>query len=171
MRNLKLSTFIQFTLIAFGLTIGVYFSIKGSQKQAIGHSKSIAHTTMHHDYLDISNDSIIPELRKLEVTKDPMHGWNLHFETKHFRFTPEHVSSKHIPGEGHAHLMINGEKVARIYSNWFHLPIQDYEIRELEITLNSNSHAIMVNNEKIISIKLEKKLLPTQDYNLWSVCK
>ena len=87
-----------------------------------------------------------------------MEGWNLHFETKHFRFTPENINSPHIPGEGHAHLMINGEKVARIYSNWFHLPVQKDEISEVEITLNSNTHALMIRNGKPIAIKLDTKL-------------
>ena len=110
--------------------------------------------------IDIRDDSIIPKIENLKIIKDPVSGWNLHFDTKNFRFTPENVSTKHIPGEGHAHLIINGDKAARIYSNWFHIPDLVYEIIELEVTLNANSHAVMSLHETPISVELNN-LLPT----------
>lgn len=165
MRKLNQSLVRQVILIVVGLIIGVYFSMKANQEHS-GHDKMDFHTSMHHGYIDISKDSIIPKLEKLEVTKDPMSGWNLHLKTKHFHFAPEHAGSQHIPGEGHAHLTINGEKVARIYSNWFHIPNQKSEVSELEVTLNANSHATMIYKEKPISIKLEKGLSLTNAKNL-----
>lgn len=159
MRKLKWQTVFQFVIVALGIIIGVYFSMKSNKMHAKIHEGLKLHTSINHGYIDISNDSIIPKLEKIEVIKDAMSGWNLHIYTKNFQFTPANVSSKHLPGEGHAHLIINGDKVARIYSDWFHIPELKYEINELEVTLNANSHAIMSINEKPISIKLEEKLL------------
>lgn len=154
MKILKWSKGFQFILIALGVTIGIHFSMKSNQRHAESHEGIIFHASMDHGYIDMSSDSIIPEIKKLKVVKDPMSGWNLHFETNNFRFAPENAGRKHTPGEGHAHLLINGNKVARIYSNWFHIPELGYEIFELELTLNANSHASMRIYEKPISIKL-----------------
>ena len=131
-----------------------FFPKKATSLHEKSHTGLASHTVMDHGYIDVGIDSIIPKLEKAEVFQDPISGWNLYIETEDFKFTPENVSSKHVPGSGHAHLMINGNKVARIYSNWFHIPQLEYHIKELEITLNSNSHAIMSVNEKPISIKL-----------------
>jgi hypothetical protein len=75
-----------------------------------------------------------------QVIKDPASGWNLHVETTNFRFAPEHASTAHVAGEGHAHVYVNGKKLARIYANWYHidhLPNGDVMI---EVALNSNDH-------------------------------
>lgn len=154
MTKIKWSTTFQIFIVTLGLIGGVFFSKKTRNIYEKSHTGLTSHSGMDHGYIDISHDSIIPKLEKVELFKDPMSGWNLHFETKKFKFTPENASSKHVPGSGHAHLMINGNKVARVYSNWYHIPQLDYPIKELEITLNSNSHSIMSINEKPISVKL-----------------
>lgn len=159
MLNLKLPMLIQFITITLGISIGVYFSFKSSQQHTLDHLEN--HSTLNHGFIDISSDSIIPVLEKVEITKDPVSGWNLHLVTKHFHFTPENINSEHIPGEGHAHLMINGEKVARVYSSWFHFPQQKNVITKLEVTLNANSHAILAYNNKPIAILLDKSEMIT----------
>ena len=163
MRQPEPKAIIQFILIALGVGIGIYFSNRSNIVHENAHKDFGSHTAMIHRYLDISNDTIIPEIINLEVARDTMSGWNLHLETKNFRFAPENVNSEHIPGQGHAHLFINGKKVARIYSNWYHIPELNFIINELEVTLNTNSHYIMINNERPVSIVLnnfqsEKKL-------------
>ena len=154
MKTLKWSTLFQCIIITLGLTIGTFFSIKSKQLHAQSHIGIALHAPMDHGFIDISRDSIIPELNNLTVIKDPMSGWNLHFNTNNFKFTPEHIGRKHVAGEGHAHLLINGDKAARIYSNWFHIPQLEYDILELEITLNTNDHNIMCIREKPMVIKL-----------------
>ena len=57
----------------------------------------------------------------ITVSKDPVGGWNLHVRTGNFRFAPDHASLPHIPGEGHAHLYVNGRKTARLYGPWYHI--------------------------------------------------
>ncbi len=76
----------------------------------------------------------------LDVRPDPMSGYNVHIVTTGFTWAPERASLAHIAGEGHAHLYVDGEKVARVYGPWHHLerlPAGDAEVR---VTLNTNTH-------------------------------
>lgn len=141
---------LQILFVFFGLAAGVYFSNLSIGSHDESHLN--AHSGMDHGFLDVGNDSIIPEIVNIEMIKDLMSGWNLYFETRNFCFTPRDASAKHIQWSGHAHLMINGVKVARVYSNWFHIPEMNVEIKEIEVTLNANSHSIMTANGKPISI-------------------
>ncbi len=59
---------------------------------------------------------------------------------ENFAFDPEHVSGPHIPGQGHAHIHVDGVKVGRAYCPWFHLPALSRRMHELWITLNTNDH-------------------------------
>jgi hypothetical protein len=77
---------------------------------------------------------------QLRAEPDPMGGWNVQVLTQHFRFAPEHVNTAHVDGQGHAHLYVDGEKVARLYAPWFHLPALPPGEYRLRVTLNANSH-------------------------------
>ena len=76
----------------------------------------------------------------LDVQRDPSSGWNLHVETTGFRFAPEHASGPHVPGEGHAHVYVNGEKIGRVYGPWVHLGTLPDGAVTIEVTLNANDH-------------------------------
>ncbi|MGI5448951.1 hypothetical protein ACQEVM_24930 [Streptomyces sp. CA-243310] len=62
-----------------------------------------------------------PEVR-LATRPDSEDGWNLQLVVKNFRFTPDSVGGAALPGEGHAHLELDGRKLARVYGPWYHLP-------------------------------------------------
>ncbi|WP_234318354.1 cupredoxin domain-containing protein [Streptomyces sp. NRRL S-244] len=62
-----------------------------------------------------------PEVR-LAARPDSEDGWNLQLTVKNFRFTPDSTGGAALPGAGHAHLELDGRKLARLYGPWFHLP-------------------------------------------------
>ncbi|MFJ6780105.1 hypothetical protein [Streptomyces yangpuensis] len=62
-----------------------------------------------------------PEVQ-LALRPDSEDGWNLQLSVKNFRFTPDSTGGAALPGAGHAHLELDGRKIARLYSPWFHLP-------------------------------------------------
>ncbi|WP_234308601.1 cupredoxin domain-containing protein [Streptomyces sp. NRRL F-4428] len=62
-----------------------------------------------------------PEVQ-LSVRPDSEDGWNLQLGVKNFRFTPDSTGGAALPGAGHAHLELDGRKIARVYGPWFHLP-------------------------------------------------
>ncbi|WP_428696227.1 hypothetical protein [Stappia sp.] len=76
----------------------------------------------------------------IAVTRDPASGWNLRIEARNFRFAPEHASGAHVDGEGHAHVYVNGAKVARHYGEWFHIAALPAGENTIEVSLNANDH-------------------------------
>ncbi|MFY0310080.1 hypothetical protein ACFMBG_09325 [Leisingera sp. D0M16] len=76
----------------------------------------------------------------VQLHKDPMAGWNLQVMPQNFRFAPENASAADVDGEGHAHVYVNGEKLARLYASWMHIPSLP-EGAEVKVSLNTNSHS------------------------------
>ncbi|WP_327309515.1 hypothetical protein OG730_32155 [Streptomyces sp. NBC_01298] len=62
-----------------------------------------------------------PEVR-LTARPDSEDGWNLQLAVTNFHFTPDSTGGAALPGAGHAHLELDGRKLARLYGPWFHLP-------------------------------------------------
>lgn len=58
----------------------------------------------------------------LTAHPDSEDGWNLQLTVAGFRFTPDSTGGAALPGTGHAHLELDGRKLARVYGPWFHLP-------------------------------------------------
>ncbi|GGZ85655.1 hypothetical protein GCM10010371_51960 [Streptomyces subrutilus] len=62
-----------------------------------------------------------PKVR-LAARPDSEDGWNLQLTVENFRFTPDSTGGAALLGAGHAHLELDGRKVARLYGPWYHLP-------------------------------------------------
>lgn len=101
------------------------------------------HMHVHGEPLVLSDDETAPSL-EIAVTKDPVSGWNLEVTTTHFVFQAEKAGLEHVQGEGHAHVYVNGEKLARVYGNWFHIETLPHGRNEVEVTLNANDHRAFV---------------------------
>lgn len=107
------------------------------------------HGSHNHGTLSLTDIAGAPTVR-LRAERDPMAGWNIQIVTERFRFAPERVNQTHAAGEGHAHLYVDGKKVARVYGPWFHLGPQTPGKHELRVTLNANSHEeLAVKSKKI----------------------
>ena len=96
-----------------------------------------------HDHATTVNFSSGADAPGLEVmlAKDPMAGWNLHVIPRNFRFSPENASLADRPGEGHAHVYVNGAKLARLYGEWMHIDELPKGEVEIEVSLNANDHS------------------------------
>ncbi len=68
-------------------------------------------------------------------------SYNIQLTTRNFTFTPQLVDQAPIAGEGHAHLYIDGVKIARLYGEWFHLPALPEAAQVLSVTLYANDHS------------------------------
>lgn len=99
-----------------------------------------AHDHSAAEAIEIDEGQTHPALA-LSVTPDPMSGWNVHIETTDFRFAPENASGADVLGEGHAHLYVDGVKLARVYGNWYHIGSLEAGRHEVKVNLNGNSHA------------------------------
>ena len=108
-----------------------------------------AHGTMQHGskghahkMIDVSDWAAVPSV-SMNVDKDAKRGWNIHIEAQNFEFTPENVNADNQEGEGHAHLFVDGKKVARVYSPWFHLPALSEGTHTIRVELNANDHSTL----------------------------
>ena len=145
MMKKKKESFIQLFIIGLGLFIGVYFSkISYQEHEKLGHAELQGHQAMSHGNYDISQEAVIPKIVDFKVLKDPMSGWNINLEVADFHFAPEHASQTHQEGEGHAHLYVNGNKIARLYGNWFHILEFVKAKNEVKVTLNTNDHQTLI---------------------------
>ena len=108
-----------------------------------GVSSAPAHTNGATSIHEISS-SVAPSA-KLLVIKDPTGGFNVQVQTSRFTWRPDMASMKHIEGEGHAHVYLDGRKIMRIYNNWFHLNTFQFATKSGEqlvsIELVGNDHA------------------------------
>lgn len=114
-----------------------------------GHAMDGMHD--HTSLLSLPAGPTAPTL-ETEIAPDPMSGWNLRIETSNFRFSPENASGPHQPGEGHAHVYINGHKLARVYGPWFHLDALPKGETEVTVTLNSNDHRTLAVEDRPLRV-------------------
>jgi hypothetical protein len=86
----------------------------------------------------------------IDISEDPVEGWNLRIDTTDFRIVPENVSTTHIDGEGHMHLYVDGEKVSRLYGEWHHIGALTPGEHEVRVELSANDHSAMAVDGDII---------------------
>ena len=106
----------------------------------------------HHDHgtsVEVAEGVPVPTIA-IEVTEDPVEGWNLRVRTTDFEIVPENVSTAHVDGEGHMHLYIDGEKVSRIYGEWHHIGALAPGEHEVRVELSSNDHSTLTAGGDII---------------------
>ena len=106
----------------------------------------------HHEHgssVEVAEGVPVPTIA-IEVSEDPVEGWNLRVLTTDFEIVPENVSTAHVDGEGHMHLYIDGEKVSRLYGEWHHIgPLAPGE-HEVRVELSANDHSTMAVDGDII---------------------
>lgn len=111
-----------------------------TMESSAGHD---GHTGHNHDRVERIEPGPDAPTLAMTLSPDPVSGWNLHIDVTHFRFAPEHASLEAEPGEGHAHIYVNGTKLARLYGTWFHIGALPEGKNEIVVTLNANDHAAL----------------------------
>ncbi|PCH96655.1 MAG: hypothetical protein COB84_04570 [Rhodobacteraceae bacterium] len=107
---------------------------------------------------DHSKVSVLPQgtnapTLKLVLHPDAVSGWNVELITTNFIFTPQNVNTTDIAGEGHAHIYVNGKKLARVYSRWTHIGALPSGTVELSATLNSNTHSALSVGDRLLNAR------------------
>jgi hypothetical protein len=135
--------------VAFGVLSGGWMTVTWAGE---GHrpAGSQGGAALQHGRIEVGDAPALPAVT-LVVHKDPKAGWNLRVRTENFRFAPEHASTAHVPGEGHAHLFIDGKKVTRLYGEWYHIPMLAPGAHKITVTLNANSHEDLTVKGAVVS--------------------
>jgi hypothetical protein len=98
-----------------------------------------------HGTIAIPDGQPIPTV-KLVVTPDSMAGWNMEIQLANFAFNPAQMNQSSKITEGHAHLLLNDRKVARIYGTWNHIPKLPKGQNVLKVVLMTNKHETLTTN-------------------------
>jgi hypothetical protein len=89
---------------------------------------------------EVPDEQPLPTI-SIEVTKDHKEGYNLFLDVANHTFKPQEASHEQKPGEGHAHLYIDGKKITRLYSTAYYLGNSftkgDHVI---QVALSTNNH-------------------------------
>lgn len=111
----------------------------------------------------------------LKLQKDPTGGFNVQVVTANFVWRPEMASMQHVPGEGHAHVYLDGRKIMRIYNAWFHLNTYQFSTKAgeqlLSIEFVGNDHApytiqgLPVGTEQIVDVPSDEIQPVSRDNN------
>jgi hypothetical protein len=109
-----------------------------SDAHADAHAETGEMGDMHEPFVVSAAEAPSVSLR---VEEDAKSGWNVTVATEEFAFTPEDVNGENVVGEGHAHLYVDGEKVARLYGPYFHYPVDFDGTKTFRVTLNANDHS------------------------------
>ncbi len=67
-------------------------------------------------------------------------GFTVEIDLEDFEFVVTEDDAAHVPGQGHAHVYLNGLKLGRLYDNSFELGSLSAGAYSLRIGLNTNDH-------------------------------
>lgn len=126
---------------------------KSNRNKVGADKKQHMHNRHEHGRIEVKyfgEATLIPSIN-FKINADNMEGWNIKIETNNFSFSPQHVNLAPSAGEGHAHIYVDGRKMARIYSNWYHLKKLTPGKHEVRISLNANNHSNWVHEGDVIS--------------------
>ena len=134
-------TFTADTAGAFGLNFHIYASENPTESGDSSHGHSDDHGDYH--YATAENAAIESELPiSVSITTEVQNGGDVYVRilTGNWRWAPEQVDQPHAPGEGHAHIYVDGEKISRVFEPFYQLTGLAPGEHEIRVTLNSNDH-------------------------------
>jgi hypothetical protein len=81
------------------------------------------------------------------VTGDAESGWDVVADVPGFEFT---VGAEHVPGQGHGHLVVDGEVLSMIFAPEFHIDELAPGMHEIAVTLAANDHVDFVAGGELV---------------------
>lgn len=144
--------------IVGALSLNVQVEGHGHGDHGAGHD-AMASTAAEHDHSTHDHDKLVnvpaegaPSVSVM-LTPDPVSGWNLHVMTRNFKFAPQAAGFANAPGQGHAHVYVDGEKIGRLYGSWMHIASAPEGAQQVSVSLNANDHSqLAVDNVPLIAI-------------------
>ena len=145
-------TFTADTAGAFGLNFHIYASENATDRGDSSHG----HGDDHHATVETATiESELPI--SVSITAEVQTGGDVYVRilTGNWRWAPEQVDQPHAPGEGHAHIYVDGEKISRVFEPFYQLTGLAPGEHEIRVTLNSNNHhELLVSGKAVESATL-----------------
>ena len=85
--------------------------------------------------------------------------------TDGWTWAPESVNTNHVPGEGHAHIYVDGDKINRVYGP--HYNIKGLEPGEylIRVTLNANTHNDLIVDGELVEASATATVTARQEHH------
>lgn len=99
------------------------------------------HEHDHGETLDVAT-SAAPELTIESTRISGGNNVDLNVSWENFTMAPENADKEHAEGEGHLHVYVDGHKIGRMYSEWYHVYALDPGEHEIEVTATTNDHRL-----------------------------
>ncbi len=99
-----------------------------------------------HDHDKLTEVIGLAPTLSLVLHPDGRQSRNLEMVVENFTFDPQAVNGAHVEGHGHAHVYVNGIKLARAYGPWLHLQALPIGTHDIRVTLNANDHSALAVN-------------------------
>ena len=109
---------------------------KKEDTSSSGGQAAMGHGAMSHGPME----SEVPVTIHLMTDVDDSGGVNVRIMTDGWRWSPESVNREPSPGEGHAHIYVDGVKLNRIYGSNYYLEGLEPGERHVRVSLNTNDH-------------------------------
>lgn len=98
------------------------------------------------NHIDIAGYETLPGVA-MNLTQDANGNYVVEIDTKNFTWAEESDEPNFVIGEGHAHIYLDGEKVAASYSSSYVLPEMNSGLYEVRVSLVSADHQeYLINN-------------------------
>ena len=141
-------TFDADTAGAFGLNFHVYAPATTAQQ-----GDSTGGGTQHAGHGEMGDAPIASEVPisvSVAAVAEASGGVNISIGTEGWRWAPENVNAAYVPGEGHAHVYVDGVKINRVYGPYYHLTGLTPGEHRIRVTLNANTHnGLLVDGELV----------------------
>ncbi len=153
--------------LVIGVSGGYVIANYGEEDDAVATQDTIQHEHSDDETMPESDDHSEMSHGMYEVEaanapsvtvaaeEDAVSGWNVTLTTENFTFTPENVNDENIANEGHAHLYVDGKKVARLYGSTFHYSEPFDGTKTFKVILNANDHSEYAIDGVVISDSIE----------------
>ncbi len=111
------------------------------------HADGMAHN--HGEPIELNADGApVVDLQVIPLSDG---SYNVRIQTMNFIFAPHNVDMDPADGEGHAHLYVDDEKIARAYGEWYHIASLPEDAEMIYVALYANNHQPLVVDGKPIS--------------------
>ena len=144
-KNTNLYIAAALVVIAIGATLGFVAadsddSSSTQTNKTETHSDGEGHSHDDKEPYEFESHSGLPEVAIQSVEEGVDGEWTLNVDFENFEIREDKVDQENVPGEGHAHIYVNGEKVSRLFAeqHTFEDLLSDGDIVRVEI--NTNDH-------------------------------
>lgn len=144
-------------VLSLALGLGGGYFIGTTQDESSDDTATPSQIAMPHSHGSTTYEVPADTAPKIElvVAEDAKSGYNIQLITTDFTFTPGNVNKANVMNEGHAHVYVDGQKIARAYGSYLHYDGTIEGTKTFSAELNANDHSVYTVDGKPIRAEIQ----------------